>query len=45
MQVFCAIDYQITMPGIAAVACAASVYKDRLFSDHAPQIVDYDWAL
>ena len=39
------IDYQIATPDIAAVACAASVYKDRLFSDHAPLIIDYDWAL
>lgn len=35
------IDYQIATPGIAAKACAASVYKDKFFSDHAPLIVDY----
>lgn len=35
------IDYQIATPGIAATAQAASVYKDRFFSDHAPLIIDY----
>ena len=39
------IDYQIATPGIAAKARAASVYKDQRFSDHAPLIVDYDFAL
>jgi exodeoxyribonuclease-3 len=38
------IDYQIATPGIAAKATAASVYKDQRFSDHAPLIVDYDYA-
>ncbi|MFY9328101.1 MAG: exodeoxyribonuclease III [Georgfuchsia sp.] len=37
------IDYQIATPGIAATVHAASVYKDRFFSDHAPLIVDYGW--
>lgn len=36
------IDYQIATPGMAAKACAASVYKAERFSDHAPLIVDYD---
>ena len=39
------IDYQIATPGIAASAITASVYKDERFSDHAPLIMDYDWAL
>ncbi|CAG4884624.1 Exodeoxyribonuclease III [Georgfuchsia toluolica] len=39
------IDYQIATSDIAAMACVASVYKDRFFSDHAPLIVDYNWAL
>ncbi len=39
------IDYQIATPGIAATAKSASVYKDERFSDHAPLIVDYDYAL
>ena len=39
------IDYQIATPGIAARARAVSIYKNRRFSDHAPLIVDYDYAL
>ncbi|HWV19127.1 MAG TPA: exodeoxyribonuclease III [Rhodocyclaceae bacterium] len=39
------IDYQIATPGIAAGAQAASVYKAARFSDHAPLIADYDFAL
>jgi len=35
------IDYQIATPGIAARARAASIYRERRFSDHAPLIVDY----
>ena len=38
------IDYQIATPGIAKTAKSASVYKDQRFSDHAPLIVDYDYA-
>ena len=38
------IDYQIATPGIAAKAKSASVYKDQRFSDHAPLIVNYDYA-
>jgi exodeoxyribonuclease-3 len=39
------IDYQITTPGIASKAIAASIYKDERFSDHAPLTIDYEWAL
>ena len=39
------IDYQIATPGIAATARAASIYKNRRFSDHAPLIIDYDYEL
>jgi exodeoxyribonuclease-3 len=39
------IDYQIATPGIAAKAHAASIYKTRRFSDHAPLIVDYEYRL
>ncbi|MCB1918032.1 MAG: exodeoxyribonuclease III [Rhodocyclaceae bacterium] len=39
------LDYQIATPGFAARACAATVYKEQRFSDHAPLIVDYDWSL
>jgi exodeoxyribonuclease-3 len=38
------IDYQIATPGIAAKVRAVSIYKNRRFSDHAPLIVDYDYA-
>jgi exodeoxyribonuclease-3 len=38
------IDYQIATPDIAAKARSASVYKDQRFSDHAPLIVDYEYA-
>ena len=39
------IDYQIATPGIAATAHAASIYRNRRFSDHAPLIIDYDYEL
>ena len=39
------IDYQIATPGIAASARLAGVYKAQRFSDHAPLMVEYDWAL
>jgi exodeoxyribonuclease-3 len=39
------IDYQIATPGIAATARAASIYKNRRFSDHAPLVIDYDYEL
>ena len=39
------LDYQIGTPGIAAKVRAASIYKTKRFSDHAPLIVDYDYAL
>jgi len=39
------IDYQVATPGIAATARAASIYKNRRFSDHAPLIIDYDFEL
>jgi exodeoxyribonuclease-3 len=39
------IDYQIATPRIAATAHAASIYKARRFSDHAPLIIDYDFEL
>jgi exodeoxyribonuclease-3 len=38
------IDYQIATPGLAQTARAASVYKAQRFSDHAPLIMDYDFA-
>jgi exodeoxyribonuclease-3 len=39
------IDYQIATPGVAATARAATIYKNRRFSDHAPLIIDYDFAI
>lgn len=39
------IDYQIVTPKLAATATQASIYKIEKFSDHAPLIVDYDYAL
>ena len=38
------IDYQIATPAIAAKAHATAIYKNRRFSDHAPLIIDYDFA-
>ena len=39
------LDYQIATPGIAATAKSASIYLEERFSDHAPLIIDYDFAL
>ncbi len=39
------IDYQIATPGLAAAALKADVFKAERFSDHAPLIIDYDFAL
>ena len=38
------LDYQIATPGIAATAKSASIYLEERFSDHAPLIIDYDFA-
>lgn len=35
------IDYQVATPGLAARATAASIYKAKRFSDHAPLVLDY----
>jgi exodeoxyribonuclease-3 len=39
------IDYHLATPGIAAKARAESIYLAQRFSDHAPLIIDYDFAL
>ncbi len=39
------IDYQIVSPGLRERVRAASIYRDRRFSDHAPLILDYDLEL
>ena len=36
------LDYQIITPKLADSVVDASIYKDERFSDHAPQIMDYD---
>ncbi|MDH3712414.1 MAG: exodeoxyribonuclease III [Gammaproteobacteria bacterium] len=37
------IDYQVITPGLAHTVRAASIYKRKRFSDHAPLTIDYDW--
>ncbi len=39
------IDYQVATPRIANTVRSADVYRDERFSDHAPLIMDYDWAM
>jgi len=39
------LDYHLATPALAAKARSATIYKDRRFSDHAPLMVDYDFAL
>lgn len=39
------IDYQLASAGVGARARNASVYKEERFSDHAPLLVEYDFAL
>ena len=39
------IDYQMTTPDLAAKAQAAHIYKEVKFSDHAPLVVDYEYAI
>lgn len=39
------LDYQIATPAIAFKASAASIYKARRFSDHAPLTIDYDYPM
>ena len=39
------IDYQMVTPELAAKAVSAHVYKDEKFSDHAPLVVEYDYAV
>jgi exodeoxyribonuclease-3 len=35
------IDYQIASPGLRGAASAATIVRDRRFSDHAPLVMDY----
>ncbi len=39
------LDYHLATPGVAALARAASVFKDQKFSDHAPLTIEYDLCL
>jgi exodeoxyribonuclease-3 len=39
------IDYQIATPEFGKSAKKAGVYKKQRFSDHAPLMIEYDWAL
>ena len=39
------IDYQIVTPGLKNRILGAAIYKDERFSDHAPLILDYDFAV
>ena len=38
------IDYQVVTPGLGALITDARIYRRKRFSDHAPLIMDYDWA-
>lgn len=35
------IDYQIVTPGLKQYIQAADIYKEKMFSDHAPLVLDY----
>jgi exodeoxyribonuclease-3 len=39
------IDYEVATPDIAKKATKAVIYTKENFSDHAPVVVDYDYAL
>ena len=39
------IDYQVVSPSLADSLQSVSIYKDELFSDHAPLVMDYDYVL
>lgn len=36
------IDYQLITPGFKPTIKSAMIYKEQLFSDHAPLVMDYD---
>ncbi|MCP5093344.1 MAG: exodeoxyribonuclease III, partial [Gammaproteobacteria bacterium] len=38
------IDYQVVTPGLENKVLMTDIYKEQRFSDHAPLIMDYDWA-
>jgi exodeoxyribonuclease-3 len=39
------LDYQVISPALAAAVRGADIYKAERFSDHAPQIMEYDLVL
>jgi exodeoxyribonuclease-3 len=39
------LDYHLATPGIAAKARSEHIYLEKRFSDHAPLVIDYDFAL
>jgi exodeoxyribonuclease-3 len=39
------IDYQVVSPSLLGKVRAASIFKNRWFSDHAPLVMDYDHAV
>lgn len=39
------LDYHLATPGIAAKARREHIYLEQRFSDHAPVVIDYDFAL
>lgn len=38
------IDYQVITPSLTDRVLAAAIYKEQRFSDHAPLLMDYDYA-
>ena len=39
------LDYQMITPGLADKVTGADIYKAQRFSDHAPQIMEYDLSI
>lgn len=39
------IDYQVVTPGLAQKVVGADIYTQQRFSDHAPLVIDYDYAI
>jgi len=39
------LDYQVITPALAQVVRSAAIYKELRFSDHAPQIMDYELSI
>lgn len=39
------IDYNLVTPDLRPSVCAASIYREQRFSDHAPVVIDYELSL